>query len=80
VCACACFHLICLSYILAVGFTNGALAVMDALTMNELLKKPFHYARDAITSIAFSHDSVYFATAVSITKGLWTPLKCISYL
>ena len=26
---------------------------------------PFHYSRDAITKVAFSHDSKYMATAVS---------------
>ena len=49
----------------AVGFMNGVVRVLDALTLSDMTKDPFRYARDAITHIAFSHDSQYLATAVS---------------
>ena len=48
-----------------VGFTNGTVYVLDALTLKDETAEPFHYARDAITQIVFSHDSRFFATAVS---------------
>ena len=47
-----------------VGFTGGVVRVLDALTLEDVCQ-PFHYARDCITHIAFSHDSSYLATAVS---------------
>lgn len=48
----------------AIGFTNGQLRVVDALTLYDVLSEPFRYARDAITHAAFSHDLKYLATAV----------------
>ncbi|XP_067673834.1 cilia- and flagella-associated protein 251-like isoform X2 [Haliotis asinina] len=58
----------CCSYdpsgaLLAVGFTNGCVRVLDAITLQDEMEEPFRYARDAITHIAFSHDSQYLATA-----------------
>jgi len=47
-----------------VGFTNGVVGVLDALTLEDV-RQPFRYARDCITHIVFSHDSSYMATAVS---------------
>ncbi|XP_071110877.1 cilia- and flagella-associated protein 251-like [Haliotis cracherodii] len=61
-------HIRCCTYdpsggLLAVGFTNGCVRVLDAITLQEEMEEPFHYARDAVTHIAFSHDSQYLATA-----------------
>ncbi|PVD31166.1 hypothetical protein C0Q70_06577 [Pomacea canaliculata] len=48
---------------LVVGFTNGTVRVLDSLTLKDELAEPFNYARGAITHIAFSPDSLFFATA-----------------
>lgn len=48
---------------LAVGFVNGAVRVLDAITLQDEIQEPFRYARDAITHIEFSHDSRFLATA-----------------
>ncbi|KAK7499056.1 hypothetical protein BaRGS_00009603 [Batillaria attramentaria] len=48
---------------LVVGFTNGVVRVLDSITLHDEVKEPFHFARDAITQIAFSHDCRFFATA-----------------
>ena len=50
-----------------VGFTNGTLQVVDAVTLVDA-GPPFRYSRDAITKIAFSHDSDFMATAVSADR------------
>ena len=52
-------------YFSAVGFVNGAVRVLDSITLQDEVSEPFRYARDAITHIEFSHDSKYLATAVS---------------
>ena len=54
-----------------VGFTGGVVSVLDALTLEDVCQ-PFHYARDCITHIAFSHDSSYMATAVSKLDPFYT--------
>lgn len=47
---------------LAVGFTNGVVKVLDANSLEELQSfKP--KTPDCVTTIAFSHDSQFFATA-----------------
>ncbi|KAI0216835.1 cilia and flagella associated protein 251 [Lamellibrachia satsuma] len=51
------------SYSIAVGFTNGMMRLVEAISLDDLQQKPFHLARDAITHIAFSHDCRYLATA-----------------
>ncbi|KAK2172977.1 hypothetical protein NP493_913g01059 [Ridgeia piscesae] len=51
------------SFSIAVGFTNGQVRLVDAISLDDLQPKPFHFARDAITHIAFSHDCKYLATA-----------------
>lgn len=48
---------------LAIGMTNGSVHVLDAISLTDLIEKPFRYARDAVTHIAFSHNSKYLATA-----------------
>ena len=48
------------------GFTNGSLRVLDALCLDDTTGEPFRYARDAITHVAFSHDSCFLATVVSM--------------
>lgn len=54
--------------ILAVGFTNGAVKILDALNLQDEDTESFRYARDAVTHIKFSHDSEYLATAVSAIR------------
>ena len=50
------------SLYLAVGFTNGVVKVLDANSLEELQSfKP--KTPDCITTITFSHDSQFFATA-----------------
>ena len=56
-----------------VGFTSGAVAVLDAHTLEDVCQ-PFRYARDCVTHIAFSHDSQYMATAVSHQITLALPV------
>ncbi|XP_059176207.1 cilia- and flagella-associated protein 251-like isoform X2 [Physella acuta] len=48
---------------IAIGCTNGALFLVDSVALLDQLKEPFKYARDAITHIAFSHNSMFMATA-----------------
>ena len=60
-----CFNVVLCATVAVVGFTNGTVHVLDALTLKDETAEPFHYARDAITQIVFSHDSRFFATAVS---------------
>lgn len=66
-------NILCLKYncscsysVSAVGFVNGSVRVLDSITLQDELPEPFRYARDAITHIAFSHNSEYLATAVSL--------------
>ena len=65
---CCCNRMVCAT-VAVVGFTNGTVRVLDALTLQDETAEPFHYARDAITQIVFSHVCRFFATAVS-------PLHC----
>ena len=58
-----------------IGFANGVVGILNALTLAEVCQ-PFRYARDSVTHIAFSHDSLYMATAVSHT--ITSPIIAIS--
>jgi hypothetical protein len=49
---------------LAVGFKNGNLQLIDSISLEDCLKAPFTYSKDAITHIQFSEDSTFLATAV----------------
>ena len=49
---------------------------MDSITFLDELDEPFHYARDAITQIIFSHDNNYMAAAV----GVLTQLSVACYI
>ncbi|MBN3294386.1 CF251 protein, partial [Polypterus senegalus] len=51
--------------LLAVGFVNGAVYILDALTLTTECEEPFKFAKGAITHMAFSGDSQYLATADS---------------
>lgn len=53
--------------LLGVGLTDGCVYILDALSLNNERSEPFQYAKDAITDIAFSHDSRYLATVDSKT-------------
>lgn len=48
-----------------VGFENGCVRILDALTLIDENPEPFRYSRDAVTHVTFSHDSKWMATAVS---------------
>jgi hypothetical protein len=49
---------------IAVGYANGQLTLCDALSLESVLKAPFHYAKTGIVFIEFSEGSTYLATAV----------------
>ena len=53
---------------IAVGFKNGHLQLIDAISLEDVLKAPFTYSKDAITHIEFSHNSSFLATAVTHLK------------
>ena len=57
--------------VLALGFTNGTVRVLDALSLQEEGRDEgmaiFSHCHDSVTHIVFSHDSTYLATAVSVT-------------
>uniref|UniRef100_A0A8C5LN81 Cilia- and flagella-associated protein 251 n=1 Tax=Leptobrachium leishanense TaxID=445787 RepID=A0A8C5LN81_9ANUR len=58
----------CLAYdpsgvIMAAGFTDGSIHILDTVTLEDELQEPLKYARGSITHINFSNDSQYLATA-----------------
>lgn len=52
--------------ILGAGFTEGTVYILDAMSLENALPKPFGYSRSSVTHISFSHDSQYMASAVSV--------------
>ena len=54
--------------LIAVGYADGQLTLCDALSLESILKAPFHYAKSAIQFIQFSPNSTYLATAVRTSK------------
>ncbi|XP_033628136.1 cilia- and flagella-associated protein 251-like isoform X2 [Asterias rubens] len=62
-------HLIrCMAYdpkgnYLGIGFTNGCVRILDAISLEEECDDPFRYSRDAVTLCTFSHDSKWMAVA-----------------
>ncbi|XP_064612327.1 cilia- and flagella-associated protein 251-like isoform X2 [Liolophura sinensis] len=48
---------------LAVGFANGSVRILDAISLDEETEEVLRYSRDTVTHIVFSHDSQYLATA-----------------
>lgn len=57
----ACFS----GFFLAAGFTDGSVYILDAISLQSSCRE-FKFSRGPITHISFSHDSEYFATAVSL--------------
>lgn len=49
-----------------VGFTDGQLFILDALSLDNKHDGTFQYSRDGITKIVFSSNSQYLATAVCV--------------
>ncbi|KAM6155773.1 cilia- and flagella-associated protein 251 [Rhynchocyon petersi] len=49
--------------ILGVGFTEGTVHILDAMSLQNEIAEPFKYSRSAVTHISFSHDSQFMATA-----------------
>lgn len=52
--------------ILGAGFTEGTVYILDAMSLENEIPKPFKYSRTGVTHISFSHDSQYMASAVSV--------------
>lgn len=61
----ACFP----GYFLAAGLTDGSVYILDAISLQSSCKE-FKFSRGPVTHIAFSHDSEYLATAVSLFSPL----------
>jgi WD40 repeat protein len=60
---------------IAVGYANGQLTLCDALSLESILKAPFHYAKTAILFIQFSQTSTYLATAVRLLHFSKRPIS-----
>ena len=52
------------------GFTNGVLKICDGVSLQDLHAHAYRFSRDAITHIAFSHNSKYLAVAVSTSVAV----------
>ncbi|KAL8589462.1 hypothetical protein ACOMHN_061673 [Nucella lapillus] len=64
-------------YYIAVGQTNGAVRVLDSLTLHEETAKPIHVAKSPITRIVFSPDSAFMATSdADHTTSLFRAQDC----
>ena len=63
---------------LGVGFTDGSVYLLDSLTLEDVCP-PFRYSRDAVTFIAFSHDSNYMATTVGDLLLLYCSINNITF-
>ncbi|XP_022086386.1 cilia- and flagella-associated protein 251-like [Acanthaster planci] len=48
---------------LGVGFTNGCVRILDAISLEDECEELFRYSRDAVTHCTFSHDSKWMAVA-----------------
>ncbi|XP_063171911.1 cilia- and flagella-associated protein 251 [Candoia aspera] len=49
--------------LLAAGFLNGSLYILDSISLENDRPEPFQYSRGPITIVSFSHNSEYLATA-----------------
>ncbi|NXH85729.1 CF251 protein, partial [Edolisoma coerulescens] len=49
-------------YLLAAGFTDGSVYILDAISLQSICDK-FQFSKGPVTHISFSHDSKYLATA-----------------
>jgi len=57
--------------LVAIGFMNGMVRMVDSLSLEDCTAQPFNNThREAITHITFSQNCEYFATAVSQTFQL----------
>ncbi|KAL7986664.1 hypothetical protein Chor_012947 [Crotalus horridus] len=50
--------------LLAAGFLNGGLYILDAISLENDHPEPFQFSKGPITIMSFSHNSEYLATAV----------------
>ncbi|RNA14704.1 WD repeat-containing 66 [Brachionus plicatilis] len=49
--------------LIAIGFHNGQMQIIDSISLDDCLNSPFIYSKDSITHIEFSEDSSFLATA-----------------
>uniref|UniRef100_A0A8C3F064 Cilia- and flagella-associated protein 251 n=1 Tax=Corvus moneduloides TaxID=1196302 RepID=A0A8C3F064_CORMO len=49
-------------YLLAAGFTDGSVYILDAISLQSICEK-FQFSQGPVTHISFSYDSKYLATA-----------------
>ncbi|KAM8812106.1 cilia- and flagella-associated protein 251 [Rhynchonycteris naso] len=49
--------------LLGASFTDGAVYILDSMSLENAIPEPFKYSRTSVTHISFSHDSKYMATA-----------------
>ena len=55
------------SLLVGVGLTSGQVYILDAITLQDVhTGAVFHYSKNSVSHIAFSADSNYMSTAVSI--------------
>ncbi|NWH73656.1 CF251 protein, partial [Piaya cayana] len=72
-------------YLLAAGFTDGSVYILDAISLLSSCKE-FKFSRGPVTHMSFSHDSEYLATAdeeyvVTVYKRvLQTGSRCWQHL
>ncbi|XP_010602682.1 cilia- and flagella-associated protein 251 isoform X2 [Fukomys damarensis] len=58
--------------LLGAGFTEGAVYILDAMSLQNETPEPFKYSRSTVTHVSFSHDSQYMATAdVNFTVAVY---------
>ncbi|KAG8146043.1 hypothetical protein E2320_012466 [Naja naja] len=60
--------------LLAAGFLNGDLYILDSISLENDHPDPFQYSKGPITLMSFSHNSEYLATA---EKKIWDRLAAL---
>ncbi|XP_048370489.1 cilia- and flagella-associated protein 251 [Sphaerodactylus townsendi] len=61
--------------LLAVGFTDGTVYILDSISLEDDCPEPFKYSKGKVIHMSFSHDSQYFATADdNMAVALYKPI------